>query len=158
MDETLTEEARTKAIYSEEFFLHTLVLERKRTERSGRPFMLVFLDVGEILSGDGDKPAEVIVEMLARGLSASTRDIDIKGWYRRDSVLGIICTEVTKALREPVVAKIRKRLLAVFGPDDVKKIKMYLIHYPENEQGPSDESRVIPVPELQPERKGMFYS
>ncbi len=157
MNETLTEETRTEMICSEEFFHHALVLERKRTERSGRPFLLVFLDVGKFLI-DAARPVHVLMETLSKALGASTRDIDVKGWYRRDAVLGIICTEVTRAAREPVVAKIKKRLLAAFGPDDVKKMKMFLIHYPEYEQSPGDAARVIPVPELWPERKGMFYS
>jgi hypothetical protein len=157
VNETLTEEPRTESICSEEFFHRTLVLERKRTERTGRPFLLVFLDVGELLS-DRVRPAEVLTEALARALEASTRDIDVKGWYRRDAVLGIICTEVAKSAMEPVVAKIKKRLVAAFGQDGVKKIKMFLIHYPELEQGPGNASRAIPIPELRPERKGMFYS
>ena len=59
---------------------------------------------------------------------------------------------------DPVVAKIKKRLVAAFGSDGVRRIKMFLIHYPELEQGPGNASRAIPIPELRPERKGMFYS
>jgi len=157
MNATLTDDSRTETICSEEFFRRTLVLERKRTARFGRPFMLIFLDVSELLR-DAVMPGEALVEPLAGALSASTRDIDVKGWYRRDAVLGIIFTEVTKASKGPVVEKIKKRLLAGFGPEEAKKIKMFFIHYPENEQGPAHEPRVIPLPELQPERKGMFYS
>lgn len=157
MNETLTEEPQTESICSEEYFHRTLVLERKRTERTGRPFLLVFLDVGELLSDRGG-PAEALMETLARTLEATTRDIDVKGWYRRNAVLGIICTEVARSAMDPVVAKIKKRLVAAFGSDGVRRIKMLLIRYPELEQGPGNASRAIPIPELRPERKGMFYS
>jgi len=64
-------------------------VERQRTERSQRPFILLLLDMGD------DPPSKVNREILGKVLSvlsASTRDSDVIGWWN-NSVLGVMFTE-----------------------------------------------------------------
>ena len=157
MDAMVIDETATDAICTEEFFHRTLVLERKRTERSGRPFLLVFIDIGDLL-GDRVRPRDELVEDVASALVASTRDTDVKGWYRRDMLLGIICSEVTRATRDPVISKLKRRLSEHLDPQELKKIRIHLINYPDYEHRLDAASGKGVIPELQPERKGMFYS
>ncbi len=157
MDTLTLNETRADSICSEDFFHRTLVLERKRTERTGRPFLLVFLDISSLLE---DAPAlhKEYLAILDAALSASTRDVDVKGWYTQGSVLGVICSEVSKSASVPLVGKIKKKLAEAFKQPELSKLKMYLIRYPEYESRTVPSDQKSPIPELQPERKGMFYS
>jgi len=157
MNTVLTDPVQTGSISSEAFFCQTLVLERKKTERSGRGFLVVLLDVAELLRSE-TKPVPVLLDGLASALSASTREVDVKGWYRFNLVLGIICSEVTIADREKVVTKIKNKLGLFFDSRELSKISLHVINYPEYETRFSPNAQTRAIPELQPERKGMFYS
>lgn len=147
----------TDVISSEEYFQRSLVLERKKTERSDRPFLLIFLDVAALLA-QKSRPRENIMESLSSALSTSTREIDVKGWYRRDKLIGIICTDFGKVGSDPVITKIKNKLNVYFDQDEVKNIKMFIIHYPDYENQPDEKSPARLIKELQPERKGVFFS
>lgn len=155
LNETTAKESET--FCSEVVFQRMLILERKKTERSGRPFLLVLFNIDELLK-NSKRPKEVLVHALASALNESTREIDVKGWYRQDSLIGVICTEVNRNQRDTVVAKVKNKLLLFLDLPEMKLVSMYLIDYPEYETliDPSSPRRVIE--ELQPERKGMFYS
>jgi hypothetical protein len=75
---------------AEEEFHRVISLERKRTERTRKPFLLMLLDTDDSIPSD--KNRKLLEKMLA-ALSGSTRDTDVTGWYKNDSVLGVICTE-----------------------------------------------------------------
>jgi hypothetical protein len=149
--------AETETIGSEDFFHRSLVLERKKTERSGRPFLLIFLEVGPLLQ-ESTRPGETVLDTLSRALNASTRDIDVKGWYRQDSLLGIICTDVSTDDSAQVIVKIKNKLDAHLGPDEAHKIIMHTAHYPDYEIQFDMKSFPQVIKELQPERKGVFFS
>jgi hypothetical protein len=142
---------------SEDYFQRLLILERKRTERSGRPFFLVFLDVGALFR-EKSRPREILIDSLTSALNASTRDTDVKGWYRQDTLIGIICTDVSKGDSAPVVTKIKNKLNVYFDQREAKSIKMYVIPYPDYENQFNENSPARLIKELQPERKGVFFS
>lgn len=142
---------------SELVFQRMLILERKKTERSGRPFLLILLNIEDLLR-KSRRLADIVKQELATALSESTREIDVKGWYRQDSLIGIICTEVDRGKKDAVVAKIKNKLLVFFGLAEIKLISMYFIEYPEYETHLNQNSAAHMIEELQPERKGMFYS
>ena len=81
-------------LISEELFAKLLSLERKRSERSRKRFVLMLVDAGELLRTDR---REVALEQMTAALSLSTRETDIRGWYREDSVVGVILTEFGSA-------------------------------------------------------------
>ena len=66
-------------ILSQEFFAHTLFVERKRSERSGRSFVLMLLESAKLLKSKGDPQA---LDKVLLALSRSSRDTDTRGWYR----------------------------------------------------------------------------
>lgn len=76
-------------LYAEEYFHEVLRLERMRTERSGSPFLLMLMHIDKL--GQADKGG--IVGRIASTLITSTRETDIKGWYRLGSTIGVIFTE-----------------------------------------------------------------
>ncbi len=81
-----------RSILDEDTFQKMLALERKRSERSRKPFLLMLLDMGEHL------PSERATRLLKKALSAialSTRETDITGWYRSGSTVGVMFTEIS---------------------------------------------------------------
>jgi lipopolysaccharide/colanic/teichoic acid biosynthesis glycosyltransferase len=68
-----------------------LCLERKRTERSGRRFVLMLLESGDILKGiDQTESCKKILYALRQ----STRDTDLTGWHGDGTTIGVIFTEI----------------------------------------------------------------
>lgn len=77
-------------IISEGHFNRMLQLERKRTERSDKPFLLVLLDGAGLFQGDA---GDSMVPRLIAGLDGNIRETDSVGWYREGRVVGILFTE-----------------------------------------------------------------
>jgi lipopolysaccharide/colanic/teichoic acid biosynthesis glycosyltransferase len=86
---TVSGEDRT--LLREESFHAVISLERKRTERSHRPFLLVLLDVQGIVARD--RHNRKVVDVLS-ALSLSIRDTDVSGWYKNNCVIGMLFTEI----------------------------------------------------------------
>ena len=78
-------------VLSEGAFQRLISLERKRSERSQRPFVLLLIDGGPSLSGE--KNGLILLEMLA-ALQEATRETDVTGWYKTNSVMGVMFTEI----------------------------------------------------------------
>jgi len=64
-------------VLDEDSFHRMIALERKRTERSRKPFVLMLLDAGNFLPSD--KTGRVLTNLLS-ALSLSTRETDVTGW------------------------------------------------------------------------------
>lgn len=80
-----------RSILNEEAFRRMIALERKRTERSRKPFLLMLLDMGEHLQSE--KNGRTLGKILS-ALSLSTRETDVAGWYSNGSVVGVMFTEI----------------------------------------------------------------
>ncbi len=78
-------------VLSEGAFQRLISLERKRSERSQRPFVLLLIDGGPSLSGE--KNGRILLEML-EALQKATRETDVTGWYKTNSVMGVMFTEI----------------------------------------------------------------
>jgi lipopolysaccharide/colanic/teichoic acid biosynthesis glycosyltransferase len=80
-----------RAILDADEFRRMITLERKRSERSRKPFMLLLLDMGDHLPSE--KNGRILGKILS-ALSASARDTDVTGWYSKDCVVGVMFTEI----------------------------------------------------------------
>jgi lipopolysaccharide/colanic/teichoic acid biosynthesis glycosyltransferase len=94
-----TDETITRSLFSEltversalgeDAFGRMIVVERKRTERSGKPFLLMLLEAGNHQgSGKNGKPLDTMVSTLL----SSTRETDVVGWYKEWTTVGVIFT------------------------------------------------------------------
>src|SRR3974377_1583825 len=92
--------------FSEELFTQLLCLERKRAERSRKPFAVLLIDASKLI---GIERRNIVVEGLAITLSLSIRETDVCGWYKDGSVIGIILNEIgstdVNALRSTMLSK-----------------------------------------------------
>jgi len=89
-----------------EAFRRMIALERKRSERSRKPFVLLLLDMGDRPS---DKNAKSLAKILSV-LSLSTRDTDVTGWYENDCVIGVMFTEIAASDRSSIPGTILARV------------------------------------------------
>ena len=117
--------------YSKSHFQHMLRVERKRTERSKRPFLLLLLDISDLMSLDNHRE---ILGRIKTVLAASLREVDIRGWYDHPKTIGVIFTEMghidVNAI-ERIIHKIYGRLCQGLDAAWVGKIRISFHIYPE---------------------------
>jgi lipopolysaccharide/colanic/teichoic acid biosynthesis glycosyltransferase len=117
--------------YSKSQFHHMLCIERKRTERSKKPFLLSLLDISNLIATERHKE---ILEKIKSVLSSSLREVDIRGWFAHNKTIGVICPEMVSINANSVEGIIRKlydRFYATLDPELVKKINISFHIYPE---------------------------
>jgi len=135
---------RNSILLSETKFSAVLRRERRRTERSRRPFLLM-LAAMETISPTENGTA--FLEDLASALAASSRETDIIGWHRQDEVLGAIFTELGTAEKNAIVASVRQKPSVVLSQklikSDSRKVALEFHFFPEDStQQPHSEPRM----------------
>src|ERR1700722_6290984 len=93
---------------TEETFHSMLALERRRVERSRKPFILMLLDAEALFAS---RSSDRLLEQLTKAISASTRETDLIGWYKQDAILGVIFTEVSLTGKDPVTQVLLTKVL-----------------------------------------------
>jgi lipopolysaccharide/colanic/teichoic acid biosynthesis glycosyltransferase len=88
---------------NEEAFRQMVVVERKRTERSGMPFLLMLLTAGN--QEDPSKVRAALGSTLSALLS-STRQTDVIGWYKKHTTIGVVFTGFTMDERNTILSTI----------------------------------------------------
>jgi lipopolysaccharide/colanic/teichoic acid biosynthesis glycosyltransferase len=97
------------AVLEEAVFVQMLRLERRRTERSGKQFMLVLVSSEDFLTESGG----MLINDVVAAISSSTRETDVLGWYEQDVRLGLLMTEIGQADTVTIKTIIQKISLAV---------------------------------------------
>jgi lipopolysaccharide/colanic/teichoic acid biosynthesis glycosyltransferase len=122
--------------FREDEFRQLLTLERKRSERSHKPLLLLMVDVSA-LTGEQENSGE-LAEFLQE-LAGLIRDIDQCGWYRTDAVIGVLFTEIPvdqiEKAQEVIGAKIRELLGRVFQAGECSRITLRFHVFPEDYDG-----------------------
>jgi len=96
-----------RGILNEGAFHRMISLERKRTERSRKPFLLMLLDMGNGLRSDKNEKA---LDKILLALSLSTRETDVTGWYKNNSVVGVMFTEFGAEDRNTILSTMMTRV------------------------------------------------
>ena len=124
--------------YVEEFFLEFLVFERRRSERSGRPFLVMTLDFTGVRDLESRRES---VAWAMKTLSILTRDTDIKGWYKDSAILGVIFTEMNSLETETLQKKIHESLPERLSEEQLDDIRYPFTGFPTRESQTSPETR-----------------
>jgi len=146
---------RDYGCYVEEYFHELLTFERRRSERSGRPFLVMTLDFTGLR--DPESRHESIMWSM-KSLSVMTRDTDIKGWYRNLSVLGVIFTEMNSLETETLQRKISRSLHASLSDEQLGVIQISFHRFPDDgkpkkSSSPSDFTFYPDYPKKEQSRK-----
>lgn len=116
----------------QDLFIKLLCLERKRTERSGRRFVLMLLDPGTLLQ----KAKSPVLPRLLSAITHSTRDTDLRGWYKEGAIIGVIFTEIGASEEKDIVqalsAKLTDSLYGNLSIQEVNEIKLSFHVFPED--------------------------
>lgn len=101
-------------LYREKIFDDMLQRERKRTERNQQPFALIIIEIRSLVKSKAKKD----IRNLTAVLNECFREIDIQGWFKQHSVVGIICPgvaqECVNSLQQKVEAAMEKTLTPEF--------------------------------------------
>jgi hypothetical protein len=119
---------RTHA-YNEEAFRYFLEIERKRSELSQHPFLLLLIDLKKD-AAYGDHIDGVAGKLFA-ALALCVRDTDFIGWYRNGRVAGAVLTQhgdagahdIPEVVGQRVSASLRKALPAPIA--DRVQVRVY---------------------------------
>jgi lipopolysaccharide/colanic/teichoic acid biosynthesis glycosyltransferase len=145
---------QSSGILSEEYFHRMICLERKRAERSGKPFLLMLLDTGKFLPNE--KNGKVLENVLA-ALSLSTRDTDVTGWYKNHAVVGIMFTEIAVDLKKSILGTMLLRVSSALRDcltlEQFSQISISFHLFPEDwdEQNPQHPGESALYPDLKQE-------
>ena len=146
------EGSSTAKLLAEDAFTMMLSLERKRTARSQRRFVLMLLESSTLLKGGNN--VETFDKVLY-ALSRSTRETDIKGWYKDGCVLGVIFTEIGaaegKSVATALLMKVTNALCSTLGIEHINEIRLSFHVFPEytSEEGPGGPPDSTLYPDLE---------
>jgi len=120
-------------ILQEEAFVRMISLERKRSERSRKPFVLMLLDMNQPLGGGKSGKA---LEKILGALGAATRETDVTGWYKNNFIVGVMFTEIGDAERDRIVtamiARVSETLRAHLTAEQFEQLSVSFHVFPED--------------------------
>jgi len=149
-------------VLSEKTFHQMIALERKRSERSQRPFVLLLIDSGRI--HPGDEQGHVLLGVLS-ALQGATRETDVTGWYKTNCVAGVMFTEIVldnNTVLSTVLSRIGGVLRDRLDTDQFSRIKFSFHVFPDNwgSQDSDGSSNPNLYPDLEKRQKSnrLFYA
>ena len=137
-----------QGVLPEDIFLGILSLERRRAERSNKKFLLLLIDAEDAtVAGLRTK----IMSGVIKAASAARRDTDLAGWYKVNSIFGIIYTELgaleDSATIKKLVDRIHETLLTYLSDEEVKLVHVsaHIFTDGSNESGSNDNEPNTPA-------------
>jgi hypothetical protein len=115
----------------ESYFLEKLTLEGKRALRSHKPLVLMIV---ELENGGAPAQSDEIVGIVGTGLNDCVRESDICGLLKKDTLIGVILTEVEAekigSAQLVVAQKTRERLAALLSLELANRITITFRIFP----------------------------
>ena len=150
-----------RTILSEKSFHKMISSERRRTERSHKPFLVMLLDMGDEAP---DTKHEHGLGRIVNVLSLATRETDAVGWYKNGLVVGVMFTEVDaeekKHILNTMLARVSSTLQDNLSFEQFNQISISFHWFPE-EWGngvPKRPSNPVLYPDLSPRGNGKAVS
>ena len=122
---------RRPGALGQEAFLEMLRLERRRTERSGRPFVMVLVSGKDLQPESSRELADPLVEAL----SVCIRETDVLGWYAQNTALGLLMTELGESLDgtiEAITHKVTAALQSSLPSKTYRRLSIVVRVFPED--------------------------
>ena len=117
--------------HNESHFNRLFGLEIKRSKRSKKPFVLILINI----TGLKTSHTTDLQNKLQKAFLSDFRETDIRGWYKQESIIGIIFTELYSFghdTREAIFGKTLASLHSQIDPDDLRKIYVTFHSYPKD--------------------------
>ena len=136
---------------NQEAFRRMIAIERKRTERSKEPFLLVLLEAGHPQSASNSGKA---LDNIISALLPTTRETDVIGWYKDRTVIGVMFTGLAIADRSTALGTILSRVSSALRNeltfDQFSQISISFHFFPDdwNHEDSGDPSNPALYPDL----------
>ncbi len=125
--------AGKREILSEDTFKRTIALERKRSERSKEPFLLMLLEAGHHRGADQGTRA---LDRMVAALVPSTRETDVIGWYKDRATIGVLFTGLLvkdkNALLSMILGKVSSTLRDKLTFEQFNQVSISLHFFPDD--------------------------
>jgi hypothetical protein len=118
--------------YGEETFRYLLGLERKRSERSSRPFFLLLVDLKRDDGGAALMAGDVAANVFA-GLSQALRETDFIGWYRESRVAGAVLAQHADSPDARIALAVSQRVkdqICAYAPSLADRVQTRIFQLP----------------------------
>lgn len=133
-------------VMPEPAFHRMIALERKRSERSRKPFVLMLVDVGDEQESDKNTKA---LRKIACALSASTRETDVIGWYEKNRALGVMFIEIgpdgKSATLSIIVGRITEALRINLAFEQFNRLRISFHVFPDDWKQETDQRPCNPT-------------
>jgi lipopolysaccharide/colanic/teichoic acid biosynthesis glycosyltransferase len=96
-----------REVLSEKSFKRTIAVERKRSERSKEPFLLMLVEIG---NHSESLDAQRVLDSMISVLVDASRDTDVIGWYRERATLGVMFTSLVVTDKSLILTTILNRI------------------------------------------------
>jgi lipopolysaccharide/colanic/teichoic acid biosynthesis glycosyltransferase len=116
-------QVKHEGVFQVETFHRMLTLERRRAERSRKPFVLMLLDAQAVLE-PGNSTA--FIERFTSAVCDAARETDLVGWYKESEILAVIFTEVSLDGKRPITEVLQSKVVKVLGERLGHKLVSYL--------------------------------
>ncbi len=100
-----------RPLFAADAFSRLVLLERRRAERSGRSFGILVLRA----PGSLDPSVSPLGRIVRDTVDAATREIDVAGWIRPPSVLGVLLPDLPQRGPWAAVERVRARVERALG-------------------------------------------
>ena len=125
--------AGAREVLNEETFRRMIAIERKRTERSQEPFLLMLLEAGS--SQSLEKDGKVLDDMLSL-LLLSIRETDVIGWYKDRAIVGVMFTglprEEKSSTLSVILNKVSSTLKAQLPSEHLSQVRISFHFFPDD--------------------------
>ena len=92
-------------------FQRMISIERRRSERSQEPFLLMLLDSGNHLDSQANKAA---LKRMAMVLLETSRETDIVGWHKDGKAIGVLFTGLNAGDKNELLGTFMNRITSAF--------------------------------------------
>lgn len=150
-----------RMIFNEAVFKRMIAMERKRTERNKEPFLLMLLEHGNNRNGGKTEKA---LEGAMSAMRNCTRETDVLGWYKDQTVAGAIFTGLTiddkNVILSAILSKVSAALRRELSAEQFDQISFSFHFFPDDwdHDGPGSPSNPTLYPDLHSERREMLLT
>lgn len=114
-------------------FKRTIAIERKRTERSKAPFLLMLL---EVANEESEKNKGATLGRVVSALLSSSRDTDLIGWYKTQEIVGAMFTGLVvndkRAILDTFLTKVTATLRDELTPGQFNQVRISFHLFPDD--------------------------
>lgn len=119
-------------------FHRMMSLERRRTSRSNTSFLLMLLDLGQRSTTPDTRTC---LRRILSAIPRITRETDIAGWYKENSIIGVMFTEITfddqSSIPPAMLSRLHEMLKATLSTQQLLQIRMEFQVLPETKNDAS---------------------